>query len=159
MLTSTPKTILLKDYTPPAFLVSTVDLDVDLRDDFALVKARLAITRNPESADPKAALELDGDELELVSVALNGKPLSEDQFTASSERLEIPGVPDRFTLETLVRILPKQNTKLMGLYASKDGYFTQCEAEGFRRITYFPDRPDVMSRYTNTIHADKAVLV
>ena len=156
MLTSTPKTILLKDYTPPAFLVSTVDLDVDLRDDFALVKARLAITRNPESADPKAALELDGDELELVSVALNGKPLSEDQFTASSERLEIPGVPDRFTLETLVRILPKQNTKLMGLYASKDGYFTQCEAEGFRRITYFPDRPDVMSRYTNTIHADKA---
>ena len=156
MLTSTPKTILLKDYTPPAFLVSTVDLDVDLRDDFALVKAKLAIMRNPAAADPKAALELDGDELELVSAALNGNPLSEDQFTASSEHLAIPGVPDRFILETLVRVLPKQNTKLMGLYSSKDGYFTQCEAEGFRRITYFPDRPDVMSRYTNTIHADKA---
>ncbi len=156
MLTSTPKTILLKDYTPPAFLVSSIDLDVDLRDDFALVRAKLAIARNPKAADPKAALELDGDELELVSVALGGKPLSENRFTASSDHLQIPGVPDRFILETLVRIVPKQNTKLMGLYASRDGYFTQCEAEGFRRITYFPDRPDVMSRYTNTIHADKA---
>jgi aminopeptidase N len=156
MLTSTPKTIFLKDYTPPAFLVSSVDLDVDLRDDHALIRARLAITRNPKSADPKAPLELDGDELELVSVALDGKALGSGEFTASAEHLEIPGVPDRFTLETAVRIRPRQNTKLMGLYASQDGYFTQCEAEGFRRITFFPDRPDVMARYTNTIHADKA---
>ncbi len=156
MLTSTPKTIFLKDYSPPAFLVSRVDLDVDLRDDHALVRAKLAITRNPKSADPRAALELDGDELELVSVILNGKVLAHGAFTASGEHLKIPGVPDQFILETAVRIHPKQNTKLMGLYASKDGYFTQCEAEGFRRITYFPDRPDVMSRYTNTIHADKA---
>jgi aminopeptidase N len=156
MLTSTPKTIFLKDYTPPVFLVSSVDLDVDLRDDHALIKAKLAITRNPKSADPKAPLELDGDELELVSVALDGKALGNGDFTVSGEHLEIPGVPDRFTLATAVRIRPKQNTKLMGLYASKDGYFTQCEAEGFRRITFFPDRPDVMARYTNTIHADKA---
>ena len=156
MLTSTPKTIFLKNYTPPAFLVSSVDLDVDLRDDHALVKAKLSIARNPNSTNRNSPLELDGDELELVSVALDGKTLAEGQFTASSEHLEIAGVPDRFILETAVRIRPKQNTKLMGLYASKDGYFTQCEAEGFRRITYFPDRPDVMSRYTNTIHADKA---
>src|SRR5258706_8640 len=156
MLTSTPKTIFLKDYTPPAFLVSSVDLDVDLHDDHALVKAKLAIARSPKSADPKAPLELDGDELELVSVALDGGTLADGAFAVSGDHLEIPGVPDRFILETAVRIRPGQNTKLMGLYASKDGYFTQCEAEGFRRITYFPDRPDVMSRYTNTIHADKA---
>ena len=156
MLISTPKTIFLKDYTPPAFLVSSVDLDVDLRDDHALIRAKLAIARNPKSADRKAPLLLDGDELELVSVALDGMALGSGKFTASAAFLEIPGVPDRFTLETAVRIRPKQNTKLMGLYASKDGYFTQCEAEGFRRITFFPDRPDVMSRYTNTIHADKA---
>ena len=156
MLTTTPKTIFLKDYTPPAFLVSSVDLDVDLRDDHALIRAKLAIARNPKSADPKMPLELDGDELELVSVALDGKALGKGEFTLSGERLEIAGVPDRCILETAVRIRPKQNTKLMGLYASKDGYFTQCEAEGFRRIAFFPDRPDVMSRYTNTIHADKA---
>ncbi len=156
MLTSTPNTIFLKDYTPPAFLVSSIDLDVDLRDDHALVRAKLAIARNPKSADPRAPLELDGDELELISVALDGKALGDGDFTASHEHLEIPGVPDQLILETAVRIRPKQNTKLMGLYESKDGYFTQCEAEGFRRITYFPDRPDVMSRYTNTIHADKA---
>jgi aminopeptidase N len=156
MLTSTPKTIFLKDYTPPAFLVDRVDLDVDLRDDHALVKATLAIVRNPKAADPKASLELDGDELELVSVALDGKAPDEGAFTSSPEHLEIHDVPDRFVLETTVRLRPKQNTKLMGLYASADGYFTQCEAEGFRRITYFPDRPDVMSRYTNVIHADKA---
>ena len=156
MLTSTPKTIFLKDYAPPAFLVSSVDLDVDLRDDHALIRARLAIARNPKSADREACLRLDGDELELVSVALDGKALGNGEFSISAQYLDIPGVPDRFTLETAVRICPQQNTKLMGLYASKDGYFTQCEAEGFRRITFFPDRPDVMARYTNTIHADKA---
>ena len=122
MLTSTPKTILLKDYTPPAFLVSSIDLDVDLRDDHALVKAKLAVTRNPVSADPKAPLKLDGDELELVSVALNGRVLANGEFIVSGEHLEIPGVPERFILETAVRIRPKQNTRLMGLYASKDGY-------------------------------------
>ncbi|MEO8004496.1 MAG: aminopeptidase N [Betaproteobacteria bacterium] len=156
MLTENPKTIFLKDYTPPAFLVPNVDLDVDLREDDALVSARLVIARNPASTDANAPLVLDGDELELVSVALDGKPLEPGAFKASSERLEIPGVPDRFVLDTVVRVRPKQNTKLMGLYASADGYFTQCEAEGFRRITYFPDRPDVMSRYTNTIHAEKS---
>src|SRR5258706_9591182 len=84
MLTSTPKTIFLTDYTPPAFLVSSVDLDVDLRDDHAVVNARLAIVRNPTSADPNAPLELDGDELQLVSDAVDGKPLGSGDFTLSS---------------------------------------------------------------------------
>ena len=156
MLTSTPKTIFLKDYTAPPFLVSGIDLDVDLQDDYALVSARLGITRNKASKSPAAPLRLDGDELELLEVRLNGTVLDRLDYILSNECLEIPHVPDHFTLDTRVRIQPKQNTKLMGLYASRDGYFTQCEAEGFRRITFFPDRPDVMARYTTTIHADKA---
>jgi aminopeptidase N len=156
MLTPTPKTVHLKDYTPPAFLISTVDLDVDIRDDDALVKAKLAVSRNPQATGSIASLDLDGDELELLSVALDGRPLDGTAYTLDAERLTIPGVPDRFTLETEVRIVPKQNSKLMGLFSSKDGFFSQCEAEGFRRITFFPDRPDVMARYTTTIHADRA---
>jgi aminopeptidase N len=156
MLNPTPATIYLNDYSPPAFLIPAVDLDVDLRDDHALVKARLAVKRNPASAHRSAPLELDGDEIELVSVSIDGRLLPGDAYTLDPARLTIPGVPDSFTLETSVRLRPKENTKLMGLYASKDGYFTQCEAEGFRRITFFIDRPDVMARYTNTIHADKA---
>ncbi|HEX4986599.1 MAG TPA: aminopeptidase N [Burkholderiales bacterium] len=154
MLTENPKTVFLKDYSPPPFLVSNVALDVDLRADDAIVRAKLAVARNPAAAAPAAPLVLDGDELELLSVALDGRELAAGEFAATGERLEISRVPERFTLETAVRIRPRQNTKLMGLYASADGYFTQCEAEGFRRITYFPDRPDVMSRYTTTIHAD-----
>ncbi|HWH49136.1 MAG TPA: aminopeptidase N [Burkholderiales bacterium] len=156
MLNPAPKTIHLKDYTPPAFLISTVDLDVDIRDEDTLVKASLAVSRNPLTAGPEASLELDGDELELLSVALDGRLLSHAEYTLDAERLTIAGVPDRFMLDTLVRIKPKHNSRLMGLFTSKDGYFSQCEAEGFRRITFFPDRPDVMACYTTTIHADRA---
>ncbi|MEQ8232148.1 MAG: aminopeptidase N, partial [Gammaproteobacteria bacterium] len=99
-----------------------------------------------------------GDELELVSVALDGRTLGGDAYEVDADHLTVPDVPERFRLETVVRIAPDRNTQLMGLYRSKDGYFTQCEAEGFRRITFFLDRPDVMSRYTTTIHADKARL-
>jgi aminopeptidase N len=155
MLNPTPTTIYLKDYRPPAFLISTVDLDVDIQDDFARVTASLAVRRNPKAADPKAPLVLSGDEVELESIALNGKPLPASAYTVDAAELTLASVPDQFTLTTVCRIHPRQNTKLMGLYASKDGYFTQCEAEGFRRITFFLDRPDVMARYTTTIHADK----
>jgi aminopeptidase N len=144
-----PKAIHLKDYAPPAFRVDSIELDVDIREDHALVKSRLAIRRN--SAGP---LVLDGDELELVSVALNGKLLEKDDFSLTSEKLTIPGVPDEFTLDTVSRIVPQKNTRLEGLYAAKHGFVTQCEAEGFRRITWFIDRPDVMARYTTTVRAD-----
>ena len=143
-----PKTIYLKDYTPPPFRVDDVDLDVDIREDHALVRARLAIRRNTGSGP----LVLDGDELELVSVALDGRPARHE---VTPERLTIYDVPERFTLETVARIVPQKNTKLEGLYATKTGFVTQCEAEGFRRITWYIDRPDVMARYTTTIHADK----
>ena len=150
-----PKTIYLKDYTPPAFLISTIDLDVDIRDDHALVRATLALARNPKAADAHAPLVLNGEEIELVSVALDGRTLAPGEYALGEETLSITDAPKRFTLETVSRICPQKNTRLEGLYASSNGFFTQCEAEGFRRITWFIDRPDVMARYTNTIHADR----
>ena len=151
-----PQTIYLKDYAPPAFLVEHVALDVDIRQDDALVQAKLRIRRNPNAADPKAPLALDGEELELMSVAIDGTLLRDNTYSLDPDRLVIPGVPDAFTLETVTRIVPHENTKLEGLYATKSGFVTQCEAQGFRRITWFTDRPDVMARYRVTIHADKA---
>jgi aminopeptidase N len=142
------KAIHLKDYAPPAFRVETVELEVDIRENDALVKAKLQIRRNATGP-----LVLDGDELELVSVALNGKPARHE---VTAEALTLHEVPEAFTLETVSRIVPQQNTKLEGLYATKHGFVTQCEAQGFRRITWFIDRPDVMARYTTTVHADKA---
>ena len=143
-----PKAIHLKDYSPPAFRIDSVDLDVDLHDDHALVRAKLQVRRN-SGAGP---LILNGAELRLLSVSLNGR---RPGYERTAQTLTIADVPDAFTLETLSRIEPQKNTQLEGLYATKNGFVTQCEAEGFRRITWFIDRPDVMARYTTTIHADR----
>jgi len=151
-----PQTIHLKDYTPPPFLVEQVALDVDIRADDALVSAELRVRRNPLAADPKAPLVLDGDELELRAVSVDGVTLRDNQYQLDPERLVIPGLPDAFRLGTVTRIVPHKNTKLEGLYATRNGFVTQCEAQGFRRITWFVDRPDVMARYRVTVHADKA---
>ena len=140
------KAIHLKDYAPPAFRVETVELDVDIREDHALVAAKLKIVRSGEGP-----LVLDGDELELVSVSVNGAAARHE---VTAETLTVHDVPDAFTLQTVTRIVPQQNTKLEGLYATKNGFVTQCEAQGFRRITWFIDRPDVMARYTTTVRAD-----
>jgi aminopeptidase N len=142
-----PNAIHLKDYTPPAFSVDSVELDVDIRDDHALVRAKLQIRRNAPGP-----LVLDGDELELLSITLDGKPVAHE---VKPEQLVVAQVPDRFTLETVTRIVPQKNTKLEGLYATQHGFVTQCEAQGFRRITWFIDRPDVMARYTTTVRADQ----
>ena len=147
-----PRAIHLKDYAPPPFRVDTVDLDVDIRADHAVVRAKLNVRRNAG----QGPLVLDGDEIELVSVTVDGKSV-EHQVTP--EKLTIPNVPDAFTLETVSRIVPQKNTKLEGLYATKHGFVTQCEAEGFRRITWFIDRPDVMAVYTTTVRADYPVLL
>src|SRR6185503_6534978 len=141
-----PKAVHLKDYTPPPFRVETIHLDVDIREDHAITHAKLAIRRN--AAGP---LVLDGDEVELVSVSVDGK---KPRYEVTAEKLTVYDVPDAFTLETVSRIVPQKNTKLEGLYATKHGFVTQCEAQGFRRITWFVDRPDVMARYTTTVHAD-----
>ena len=151
----TAKTIHLKDYTPPAFLISTIELDVEIRGQDALVRARLAIVRNPDAADQSAPLALNGDELSLQSIALDGRKLAAEEYSVDADRLTVHKVPDTFKLETAVIIVPQKNTKLEGLYATKAGFVTQCEAEGFRRITWFIDRPDVMAKYTVTVRADK----
>ncbi len=153
MKTDTPQTVYLKDYTVPAYLVDTVDLDLDIHPGVTTVTATLAIRRNPAVADQP--LILDGDELETIAVSVDGQPVD---YTLSTTQLSIAGLPAQFTLQTVVRINPDKNTRLSGMYRSKDGYFTQCEAQGFRRITWFLDRPDVMSTYTVTLHADKAAL-
>ena len=155
MRTETPVTLHLKDYTPPAWLIDTVDLHVSILDGHAEVRARLACRRNP--AAPAGPLVLLGEDLELLSVALDGTPLAADATLCADGRLTIPGpLPESCVLDTQVRIRPDLNTQLSGLYPSKDGYFTQCEAEGFRRITYYPDRPDVMAVFTCTVEADRA---
>jgi len=157
MKTDTPKTIYLKNYTPPSFWVDTVHLDVDFQPEGAVVTSRLALRRNP-AAGRKAALVLDGVDLETLAVAVDGVRLDPSRYVLGDETLTLTSLPDVCVLETLVRIQPDKNTQLSGLYRSADGYFTQCEAQGFRRITWFLDRPDVMARYVVTLHADKAAL-
>src|SRR5690349_6959614 len=146
------KAVHLKDYAPPAYLITGIALDVDIRADDALSKATLTVRRNPASPERGAPLVLDGEELELLSVRLDGKEVPHE---VSGETLKIPSVPESFTLETVSRICPQKNTALEGLYATKSGFVTQCEAQGFRRITWFVDRPDNLARFSTTVHADK----
>ncbi len=153
---ATPRETRLSDYRPPAFLVDTVDLAFELDEAATRVSSRLAVRRNPASADASAPLSLDGEALTLLRVTLNGEELGANRYRIEDERLIIPDMPDAAVLEIETRIAPKDNTELSGLYTSNGSYFTQCEAEGFRRITYFPDRPDVMARFTTTITADKS---
>ena len=153
MRTDTPQPIRLSDYRPPAFLIDEVHLDFALAPNATRVKARLSIRRNGEHAE---ALRLDGVRLVPVSVAVDGRVLGEGDYAITPEDLTIAGVPDAFMLETEVEIDPENNKALEGLYMSSGRFCTQCEAEGFRKITWFPDRPDVLARYTVRIEADQA---
>ena len=146
----------LADYTPPVFLIDTVDLDFDLRDGETTVTAILKGRRNPDAVSVSDILELDGQGLRLISLSLDGAAVGEDQYEVAGDRLALRAVPDAFTLEVVTVIVPEENTALEGLYMSEGMYCTQCEAEGFRRITYFPDRPDVMAVYTTRLEADAA---
>ena len=148
-------TTYLKDYTPPPFLVDEVTLHFDIRDDHTEVRARLELRRNPDLATD-APLRLNGEDLELLALYRDGHALTAEDYAIDAHGLTLAGLPAHCVLETVVRIRPDANTQLSGLYRSGSGYFTQCEAEGFRRITYFPDRPDVMARYTVSIEADRA---
>ena len=152
---ATPKTIYLRDYQVPDFLISDVELWFDLQEQDTTVRSRLQVKRNEESANSKAPLVLDGDELELVSIKVDGQLLKEKDYQLNDETLTIENVGDNFVLEIETLIHPAANTALEGLYHSGNLLCTQCEAQGFRRITYFPDRPDVMSRYIVTLTADK----
>jgi aminopeptidase N len=154
MRTEEPRPVRLRDYRPPDWLIETVDLDVSLDPSATTVRAKLRL--KPNGASTPAPLVLDGEDLKLRSLALDGKPLPEASFVATPDGLTIAQPPNRpFTLEIETVIDPAANTQLMGLYRAGATYCTQCEAEGFRRITYFLDRPDVMAVYTTRIEADK----
>src|SRR5262245_1837844 len=152
-----PPAVRLSDYQPPAFLIDTVDLVFELDDGETRVKSRLGIRRSPAASEASAPLRLDGEELELVSLALDGEVLGANRYQRPPEGgLLLGDVTGVFTLDVETRISPENNTVLSGLYMSGGNFCTQCEPEGFRRITYFIDRPDVMARYTTTIVADAA---
>ena len=146
-------TIYLKDYRPSAFLIESIDLYFDLREKTTTVRSRLVMRRHAE-ADRSESLWLDGEELKLLAISIDGKALSDDQYLLENSGLRIHSLPDRFVLETEVELAPQNNTALEGLYLSNGLYCTQCEAQGFRRITYYIDRPDVMARFSTTIEAD-----
>ncbi len=155
MYLDTPHPIYRKDYQPPEFLIDQVDLRFELDPDQTSVEARLTMHRNPAATRGDGNLRLQGEQLELERIAINGNPLTPAEYRVDQESLTLHRVPDRFRLETRVRIYPRLNTSLEGLYQSGDMLCTQCEAEGFRRMTYFLDRPDVMARYRTTLVADK----
>ncbi|HEY9100964.1 aminopeptidase N [Chitinimonas sp.] len=152
---NTPQPIQLKDYTPPAFLIDKVDLTFDLDETQSRVSSRLVLHRNPAHPDSRAALKLDGKELELESIKLDGEVLDGSRYEIDAESLTIAAMPDNAILEIVTIIHPETNTSLNGLYRSGANFYSQCEAEGFRKITYYLDRPDVMARFTTTVVADK----
>jgi aminopeptidase N len=155
MRTDTPQAIFRKDYTAPGYWVETVEMGFDLDPMDTHVATRMTLKRNSNS--PVKDIVLFGDELELVLVSLrmNGKLLTKRGYKLARGVLQIANAPDDVTLEIETRLKPAENTSLSGLYVSNDNFFTQCEAEGFRKITYFPDRPDVMAKYTVMLRADK----
>src|SRR3990167_4784894 len=155
MVESNPQTIYLRDYRVPNYLVDTIDLEFDLYEEYTVVKSSLAMRANPASSESSHPLLLSGEGLLLESIALNGEKLTTRQFRIDQHTLTIFSVPIKFSLDIQTRIKPQENTALSGLYKSSGNFCTQCEAEGFRHITYFLDRPDVMARYTTTIIADK----
>jgi aminopeptidase N len=141
-----------EDYTAPAYWIKTVDLTFDLDPAKTLVINRMRLVRNAEQ--PAGPLRLDGEDLNLTRVLVDGESVS---FRVEGQQLVLDNLPDgEFSLEVRTTCAPEKNTQLSGLYTSSGGFFTQCEAQGFRRITYFLDRPDVMSVYTVTLRADKA---
>ena len=155
MRTDTAPVIRLSDYQAPDWLVDTVHLDVNLHPTATRVRAVLALRPNPDAAP--APLVLNGDGLSLVSVKRNGITLPDDSYVATPDKLTIAQPPHGpFTLEIETLVDPTANTQLSGLYRTSGTWCTQCQAEGFRRITDFPDRPDVMAVYTTRIEADKA---
>lgn len=144
------KTVYLHDYQPPAFSVDHISLNVDLYDDHALISSTMTLTR-----EHPGLLVLYGDELELVRIEMNDKPLLADDYRFEDGHLIIDECPDHIYLHIVTRVKPQENTQLSGLYRSDSLFCTQCEAQGFRRITFYPDRPDVLSIFTTRITANK----
>lgn len=152
-----PKAIELSEYQVPLYLIDTTELVADLFEESSTITAKTQIRLNPESTQPSRDLVLNGGkDMETKAVRIDGRELLSNEYAISDDTLTIFGVPDEFQLETEVVIKPQENTALEGLYKSGDMFCTQCEAEGFRNITWYLDRPDVMSKFRTTIKADKS---
>ena len=164
MKNASARTTYLKDYSPPPFVIETTDLHFDLYEDYASVVSKLLFKRNStDGASDTNSLQLHGQLLELEKILINGQLLDPSQYLKDDDGLTIPALDgflgasfEEFLFECHTRIEPQNNTALEGLYKSKKMFCTQCEAEGFRRITYYLDRPDVMSKFTTTVVAEKA---
>lgn len=150
-----PSAIYLKDYRVPPYLIDKTELHVDLHEDLARVTTHLLLRRNPAATSATGNLVLDGSDMHLQSISIDGRLLTDSEYVLDEEHLELSSPPEQFELQTVVEIKPQLNTSLEGLYKSRTMFCTQCEAEGFRKITYYLDRPDVMSEFTTTIVADK----
>ncbi|KAL7594706.1 hypothetical protein Lser_V15G30366 [Lactuca serriola] len=151
-----PKEIFLKDYKLPDYYFDTVDLKFTLGEEKTIVFAKINVVPRVNGVTPPLAL--DGIDLKLISVKINGNELKEEDYDVDARHLILKAPPSgSFTLETVTEILPQHNTSLEGLYKSSGNFCTQCEAEGFRKITYFQDRPDIMAKYTVRIEADKSL--
>ncbi|MFI8739652.1 aminopeptidase N [Stutzerimonas zhaodongensis] len=155
MRTEQPKVIHLKDYQVPDYLIDETHLTFELYEDRTLVHAQLVMRRNPDAGAGLPPLQLDGQDLELISLALNDRQLGLGDYQIAEESLTLQPDAASFTLDSTVVIHPESNTALEGLYKSGGMFCTQCEAEGFRKITYYLDRPDVMSKFTTTVSAEK----
>ena len=155
MRTEQPKVIHLKDYQAPDYLIDETHLTFELYEDRTLVHAQLVMRRNPDAGAGLPPLQLDGQDLELISIALNDRQLGAIDYQIAEESLTLQPDAASFTLDSTVVIHPENNTALEGLYKSGSMFCTQCEAEGFRKITYYLDRPDVMSTFTTTVSAEK----
>lgn len=155
MRTEQPKMIYLKDYQAPEYLIDETHLTFELFEDHSLVHAQLVMRRNPERGAGLPPLVLDGQHLELISLKLDDADLGQGDYQLDDNHLTVHPKAQAFTVDTTVRIHPETNTALEGLYKSGSMFCTQCEAEGFRKITYYLDRPDVMSKFTTTVVAEQ----
>jgi aminopeptidase N len=154
MRDANPVTIYLKDYQPPAYLINRTELHFELFEDHTIVSSQLYLLRDSSVAHNES-LELHGEEMELLSVAIDGVALESADYQLSDDSLLIHAVPEQCVLTCRTRIQPQKNTSLSGLYKSRSLFCTQCEAEGFRKITYYLDRPDVLSVFTVTMEAER----
>ncbi|WP_409282321.1 aminopeptidase N [Pseudomonas putida] len=155
MRTEQPQVIYLKDYQAPEYLIDETHLTFELFEDHTLVHAQLVMRRNPARGAGLPPLELDGQQLELLRASLDDQELQPGEYQLDADSLTVQPKAERFTLDTSVKIHPESNTALEGLYKSGKMFCTQCEAEGFRKITYYLDRPDVMSTFTTTVIAEQ----